>query len=984
MDKVTKFESGKGINAEDWIDDFQLIAKINKWAPEDWVGLVKLWLGKSETIWYKRNKKSFTTWDVFAKEFRKKFSNVYSTGGAWNRLGSIKRTEFESLEELEMELEKLWEQVGIKEEETKIGSLVSTFSDEIRERLSDKEELDREQVLTFVTKMEQSKNGRGDTLALAKSSKPATKNAATRAGKTVKELTTESGQFGEFLKTFQELSVSLLEKLDKTVAPKKEYVSQSKVERASAWECYYCHEKGHRRFECPLFQKEHAEKKVNFLDMDKEITIEDEVLTVEKRKAVESMGRVGRPAKVRNTRETEEPEVLTERSVQPEFVRIDKGKKFNLREELEKVYPKISMIQLLHNSEKIAQEWKNIVEVGPNTALNEIRLQEKTTTNCSMSVEIYQQQWKAVVDTGAACSVVTTGALLKIGLEPTHKSSHVIITADGKRHETLGIVTGVPIMISRIEFVASLVVLGNKVPTLILGMDWLLKHKANLNLGIPELRLPVDRAEVVTPLVTTKATPVVEEEWDLYLVSEAPIGTQGKLNNGIVELLEEYDDLFVEDIDKLKQTNVAEHKIVLTDNRPIKQRPYRIPFRLQEEVGLEIDRMLEQKVIAPSNAETDHKALLNMFNGEELSGRLARWAMFLRNFEFDIVHIAGKVNPADHLSRSGIHEITEDEHVEVFGMVYSEESLVRNYLLGGTIPREATVELVEKIKKKAKYFKVIDGVIYKWVRGKLKEVLTEAESIELVKKVHEETHEGIENTWARVSRDHYSKGLYRQVADYVKRCHTCQTYKDGRTRKHGLNPVHAVRPFEVFDKNNWDRYLWKVLLTMRTMNSKSTGYTPAEMLYGTELQMPSTWKTNGIIEDDVEQIEHRLKLMQSDLPQIRKIGVRKAVAAKEAEKIRYNKTVKPTKFQVGNKVLKVVEYDRGKLESLWEGPFTIIKRFSKGAYLITDQLGNRDLVNGDLLKLYHESRFMIPEITSRLRPKLNTFKQARYNEDIIA
>ncbi|OMH80500.1 hypothetical protein AX774_g6063 [Zancudomyces culisetae] len=124
--------------------------------------------------------------------------------------------------------------------------------------------------------------------------------------------------------------------------------------------------------------------------------------------------------------------------------------------------------------------------------------------------------------------------------------------------------------------------------------------------------------------------------------------------------------------------------------------------------------------------------------------------------------------------------------------------------------------------------------------------------------------------------------------------------------------------------------------------------------------------------------------MKSNLPQIRKIGVRKAVAANESEKVRYNKTVKFTKFQVREKVLKLVEYERGKLESLWEGPYTVLKRFTKGAYLISDQFGNRDLVNGDLLKKYHESKFMIPEISNRLRPKLLTFKQAQNNEGIIA
>ncbi|OMH85256.1 hypothetical protein AX774_g1209 [Zancudomyces culisetae] len=886
MDKVTIFESGNGTSAEDWLEDFQLIAKINKWNPADWVGLVKLWLGKSETIWYKRNKKSFTTWEAFSKEFTKKFSSVLTTSRAWSRLGTIKRTDFGSLDELEMELEKLWDQVGIKEEVTKLGSLISTFSDDIREKLADRDDLTLEQVIQLVTKLEQGSSIKNDVQQSGKPTKASTKNAASRAGKSVKDLTTESAQFGEFLRTFQDLSVSLLEKLDKTVVANNTSRSSAKVERPNTWECYYCHAKGHRRFECPQLKSESSDKKVNYISVDKEVLESDEVLMVEKRKADEQLVRVGRPVKSRNTSEQEDSGARIEKVNRPGVPSVEKNKSFNLREELEKVYPKISMIQLLQNSEKIAEDWRNIAEVAPRAAINEIRLQEKTTTNCSMTVEIYQLQWKAVVDTGAACSVITTGALNKIGLEPNHKSSHVIITADGKRHETLGVVTEVPIMISRIEFKASLVVLGNAIPTIILGMDWLLKHKASINLAIPELRLPVDRAEVVTQLVTTKESAKPREEWDLYLVTEAPVGIQGELSSGLKAVLQDYEKLFVEDIDQLKQTDVTEHKILLTENRPIKQRPYRIPFRLQEEV-------------------------------------------------------------ADHLSRNGVSQGQEEDSIEVFTMKHNEDDLVKQFLLEGALPKDLTEEDILKITKKAKSYLLKDGIIYKWVKGKLKKVISEVEGLELIKSVHDETHEGIENTWIRVSNEHVGRGLYKQ------------------------------------DKGNWDRYLWKVLLIMRTMQSKSTGYTPAEMMYGTDMLIPSTWQTNGIVEDEVEQIESRLKLMQSNLPQLRKIGVQKAVAAKEAEKVRYNKSVKSTKFQVGDKVLKLVEYERGKLESLWEGPYTILKRFTKGAYLISDHLGNRDLVNGDLLKLYYESKFMIPEITSRLRPKLHTYKQVRQNEDIF-
>ncbi|OMH78931.1 Retrovirus-related Pol polyprotein from transposon [Zancudomyces culisetae] len=48
---------------------------------------------------------------------------------------------------------------------------------------------------------------------------------------------------------------------------------------------------------------------------------------------------------------------------------------------------------------------------------------------------------------------------------------------------------------------------------------------------------------------------------------------------------------------------------------------------------------------------TDHKSLLQLFDGTEITGRVARWAMILRNYNYTITHCPGKYNPADALSR---------------------------------------------------------------------------------------------------------------------------------------------------------------------------------------------------------------------------------------------------------------------------------------------------------------------------------------------
>ncbi|OMH79670.1 Transposon Ty3-G Gag-Pol polyprotein [Zancudomyces culisetae] len=176
------------------------------------------------------------------------------------------------------------------------------------------------------------------------------------------------------------------------------------------------------------------------------------------------------------------------------------------------------------------------------------------------------------------------------------------------------------------------------------------------------------------------------------------------------------------------------------------------------------------------------------------------------------------------------------------------------------------------------------------------------------------------------------------------------------------------------DTKNWDKYLWKTLLIIRTLVSKSTGYSPAHLRFGFQPQLVSTWSYNGDIDIEEELIYNRIKLINDYLPELRNLSHQNNIEAKKQDEKFYNKKVKNLYFKIDDLVLKFIDSGTEKFDKVWEGPYKILQKLSKGAYVIGDENGNCELCNGDNLKSYDNSRYMIPQVTNNLKTKLRRYK----------
>src|SRR6185437_68222 len=87
----------------------------------------------------------------------------------------------------------------------------------------------------------------------------------------------------------------------------------------------------------------------------------------------------------------------------------------------------------------------------------------------------------AILDSGAAVSIITAKLMKRVGLKINQYSKTIIVTANGAREKALGSITDVKITLQDIVIPIDLQVIESKDETLLLGTDWFNKSRANLD-----------------------------------------------------------------------------------------------------------------------------------------------------------------------------------------------------------------------------------------------------------------------------------------------------------------------------------------------------------------------------------------------------------------------------------------------------------------------------------------------------------------------
>lgn len=164
----------------------------------------------------------------------------------------------------------------------------------------------------------------------------------------------------------------------------------------------------------------------------------------------------------------------------------------------------------------------------------------------------------------------------------------------------------------------------------------------------------------------------------------------------------------------------------------------------------------------------------------------------------------------------------------------------------------------------------------------------------------------------------------------VQRYHTSSYHPQTNSTCERMNRTIAqtLRTLVAKDQSNWHKLIPSVMMALRmSTNTESTGYSPFQMLFGKEMNLPfdiSVQPKDGMsktAKSHLDTLIDRLKIVKD----IAKTSVENS---QEKTKNRYDKKAEAPKFRVGDYVmLQSMKVPKGlspKLHPKWDGPFYVI------------------------------------------------------------
>jgi hypothetical protein len=191
-------------------------------------------------------------------------------------------------------------------------------------------------------------------------------------------------------------------------------------------------------------------------------------------------------------------------------------------------------------------------------------------------------------DSGASHSFVAANFVQKHNLPLSMLKNRMIVSSPRGDMHARHVCPKVSILISGVEFIANLIILESKGIDVILGMDWLSKHKGMINCAKKTVRLTTSSGKeveyVAENLVTDKATSnrIVSNHLDAASTLD-------------IRTVSEFPDVFPEELPGMPPDREIEFAIELVPGTtPIFKRPYRMVANQLAELEEQLQELLDK------------------------------------------------------------------------------------------------------------------------------------------------------------------------------------------------------------------------------------------------------------------------------------------------------------------------------------------------------------------------------------------------------
>ena len=237
---------------------------------------------------------------------------------------------------------------------------------------------------------------------------------------------------------------------------------------------------------------------------------------------------------------------------------------------------------------------------------------------------------EAIIDSGAATSIITDRLRRKLNLTIQKPSEAVFTMANGNSTPSLGEIE-INIEMNDTEIPTKLQVIDSEKEDLIIGNELFEKKEGNIDFATKKLTVKHQGKTISVPIYYSKSVTKEEDKIEetikrpsqylaeLYSIQPIKqdeikakpkifrdfikIGEEDKeTKEKIYQLIEEYKDICATDNTKIGRTNLIKHEIELLNNKPFKINPYTTNPEQKKIIKNEIDKMLKDGVIRESKS----------------------------------------------------------------------------------------------------------------------------------------------------------------------------------------------------------------------------------------------------------------------------------------------------------------------------------------------------------------------------------------------